>query len=65
MTDEDKPKTKEGVPYRRLRWDADMARLFEWYHTCPKPWNPHWYESEVGGVTLHITRPSRKDNGDT
>tara|TARA_Y100000401_G_scaffold69973_1_gene56120 strand:+ start:240 stop:407 length:168 start_codon:yes stop_codon:yes gene_type:complete len=55
MTDEDKPR----------RWDADMARLFEWYHTCPKPWNPHWYESEVGGVTLHITRPSRKDNGDT
>ena len=53
---------QKGKP---LRWDADMVRLFEWYHTCPKPWNPHWYESEVGGVTLHITRPSREDNGDT
>ena len=41
-----------------VRWDADMFKLFEWYHTCPKPWNPHWFESEVGGVTLHITRPT-------
>ena len=48
MTDKDKP----------IRWDADMFKLFEWYHTCPKPWNPHWFESEVGGVTLHITRPT-------
>ena len=55
LTDKDKP----------LRWDSDMVKLFEWYHTCPKPWTPHWYESEVGGVTLHITRPSRKNNGDT
>lgn len=43
---------------RPVRWDADMFKLFEWYHTCPKPWNPHWFESEVGGVTLHITRPN-------
>jgi len=63
MTDEDKSKTKEGVPYRRLRWDADMGKLFEWYQTCPKPWNPHWYESEAGGVTIHIVRPSEQNNG--
>ena len=48
-----------------LRWDVDMVKLFEWYQTCPKPWNPHWHESEVDVVTLHITRPSRKNNGDT
>jgi len=49
---------------RPLRWDADMLNLFEWYHTCPKPWNPHWFESEVGGVTLHITRPTPTKNKD-
>ena len=55
MTDKDKP----------LRWDSDMVKLFEWYHTCPQPWKPQWYESEAGNVTLHIIRPSRKNDGDS
>ena len=55
LTDKDKP----------LRWDSDMVKLFEWYHTCPQPWNPQWYEIEAGNVTLHIIRPSRKNDGDT
>ncbi len=54
ITDNDKP----------LRWDADMAKLFEWYHTCPSPWKPQWYESEAGNVTLHIIRSRPKQDVD-